>query len=574
MRGRRRLVAALVLLLTLSTACAGPQQHAVWEDGGRPQPSRTLTMAVKYEVPDLATKLPASSGPNTTRRLFNASLALIDDAGKPRPYLAQTLPELNTGSWQVFADGRMETTYQLRPGLTWHDGAPLTAEDFVFAFQVYREPDLGFIGRPENLMEAVLAPDPGTLVIQWRAAYPDAGSLELDGLVPLPKHLLEEGFADFGRTGAREAFLARPFWTVEYIGAGPYRLTHWEPGSRLEAEAFSGHILGRPKIERLVVKVIPDENTVLTMVLAGGQVDYTNYQTLKAEHLPVLKRDWEAASKGVVTPVKNSGTTLTPQQRPEYVGDRALLDVRVRRAIAHTLDRPSVNEGAFNGIGFPSESFVPDSEPVYQELERARMKFPLDPRRAEQLMNDAGFTRDDGGLFADAGGRRFRLDFLFTAGTQNEQTQAILADAWRRAGFDVYQAVLSEADTRDLSTRHTFKGLASRGGAPLPFWYTSRDIGAATTRWAGENRGGWSSPEYDALFAAYSSSLDRTERMRHWVQMMTTANDQALSYLLFFNIQIRTWVTGLSGPDIGVQGFGQLSTPTTPHWNIHEWDWT
>ena len=47
-------------------------------------------------------------------------------------------------------------------------------------------------------------------------------------------------------------------------------------------------------------------------------------------------------------------------------------------------------------------------------------------------MQEAGFSRDESGMFADASGRWFRLDFLFTAGTQNEQTQAILTDAWRR----------------------------------------------------------------------------------------------------------------------------------------------
>ncbi len=574
MRLRTRGVVAVALLLTLPVACAGPQRQTVADAEAPARQGRTLTMAVKYEVPDLAPKLPGSSGPNTTRRLFNAVLALIDDAGKARPYLAQALPELNTETWRIFPNGRMETTYRLRSGLTWQDGAPLTADDFVFAFHVYREPGLGFISRPENLMEAVLAPDPETLVIQWQSVYPEAGSLELQGLVPLPRHLLEEAFADYGRTGGREAFLARPFWTTEYVGAGPYRLTRWEPGAQLEGEAFSGHALGRPKIDRLVVKIIPDENTVLTVVLAGGQLDYTNFQTLKFEHLPVLRRDWEAIGKGVVAPVKNSGTTLTPQQRPEYVSDRALLDVRVRRAIAHTLDRQSVNEGVFAGIGFPSENFVPDTEPMYQELERVRMKFPPDQQRAEQLMREAGFTRDSGGLFADASGRRFRLDFLFTAGTQNEQTQAILTDSWRRAGFDVYPAVLSEAETRDPATRHTFKGLASRGGTPVPTNFISAEIGSPANRWGGDNRGGWSDPEYDRLFSIFSSSLENSERTRTWVQMMTMVNDQVLAYLLFFNIQIRTWVTGLNGPDIGVQGFGDLTPPTTPHWNIHEWYWT
>jgi peptide/nickel transport system substrate-binding protein len=529
-------------------------------------------MAVKDEVADLAPKIPGSSSPNTTKRLFNATLALVDGAGAAHPYLAEALPQLNTDAWRVLPDGRMETRYQLRDGLTWQDGAPLTAEDFAFAFPVYRDSTLGFLSHPEDLMEAVLAPDPRTVIVQWRAPFAGAGALELDGLVPLPRHLLEAPFAEYRQGGAREGFFGRPFWTVEYVGAGPYRLTQWEPGSHLLGEAFAGHVLGRPRIDRIVVRVFNDENTVLATVLAGDQLDYTNFQTLKFEHLPTVRREWEAAGKGVVMPIKNSGTSYNPQQRPDHVGDPALLDVRVRRAIAHTLDRQAVNDGVFDGIGFPSESFVPDSEPVYQELERARMKFPPDQQRAEQLMAEAGFTRDAGGLFADASGRRFRLDVLQSSGTQNERTLAILTDAWRRAGFDAQAAVLSQADQRNLSTRHTFPGLASRGGTPVPPQFIAAEVGSQANRWAGENRGGWSNPGYDRVYAAFTSSLDPNERTRHWVQMMTTVNDQVLAYLLFFNVQTRTWVTGLHGPDIGVQGFGLLATPTTVHWNIHEWE--
>jgi len=116
LESRKRYVLAIALVLTLSTACAEPQRQTTREAGAAVRPSRTLTMAVKYEVPDLAPKIPAISGPNTTRRLFNASLALIDDTGKARPYLAQTLPELNTGTWQVFADGRWRPPINSGPG--------------------------------------------------------------------------------------------------------------------------------------------------------------------------------------------------------------------------------------------------------------------------------------------------------------------------------------------------------------------------------------------------------------------------------------------------------------------------
>jgi len=570
----RKWIALVLAWVTVATvACTGPQGSA--PSGGADlvaRQSKTLRMATRDEVADLAPKIPGSSGPNVTKRLFNAFLSLIDSSGTPRPYLAQALPRLNTETWRVFPDGRMETTYRLRDGLTWQDGAPLTAEDFAFAFRVYREPGLGFMGHPESLMEAVLTPDPRTVVIQWRSLYADAGALGIADLVPLPRHLLEVPFAEYTQSGTREALLGRPFWTVEYIGAGPYRVTRWEPGVYLEGEAFDGHALGRAKIDRVILRPITDENAVLANVLAGDQLDYTNTTTLKFEHLPILKREWEAAGKGFVVSDSTSGaTTLNVQHRPEYLSEPALLDLRVRRAIAHTLDRPGINEGVFDGIGFMSENFVPDTEPMYQELERVRVKYPFDPQRAGQLMGEAGFARDAGGLFADSTGRRLRLDTIVSAGALAERWQAILADSWRRAGVDVYPSVLSQADSRDVSSRHTFKGLASSGGASEAR-FLAAEIGSAANRWAGENRGGWSSPEYERLFSSFNSSLDVNERMRYSAQMMTIVNDSVVAYPLFFSIQTRTWVSGLTGPDLGTRGVGLLASPTTVHWNIHEWE--
>ncbi len=567
----------LVLLTVLTIACAGPQGQAT--TGGADAPvhqNRTLTMAVRDEVANLAPKIPGSSGPNTTKRLFNAMLSLIDGGGAVRPYLAEALPRLNTDSWRVFPDGRMETTYRLRDGLTWQDGTPLTAEDFAFAFQVYREPALGFIGSPEDLMETVATPDPRTVVIQWKSLYADGGALGLSnnqaGLVPLPRHLLEAPFAEYAGSGSREAFFGRSFWTVDYIGAGPYRLTRWEPGSFLEGEAFGGHILGRPKIERVVLRIFNDENTVLASVLAGDQLDYTNQLALRFEHIPTLRREWEAAGKGIVTLYRTSAQTLIVQGRQEYISDPALADVRVRRAIVHTVDRQALNEGMFEGIGYPTESFLPESEPMYADLDRAMTKYPLDPRRAEQLMGEAGFTRDNGGLFADATGKRFRLDFLVSSGPENERAQAILSDSWRRAGFDINSAVLSQADARDFSTRHTFPGIAQRGGAPTESHFIAAEIGSAANRWAGENRGGWTFPEYERLFTSFNSTLDLNERRRSSVQMLTMLSELVPAFPLYFRIDLRTWVSSLTGPDIGTQGFGLASQPTTIHWNIHEWE--
>jgi hypothetical protein len=67
-----------------------------------------------------------------------------------------------------------------------------------------------------------------------------------------------------------EATASHPYWTREYIGAGPFKLARWEPGAFVETLAFDGHALGRPRIDRLTVRIIPDDNTMLTNVLAGN----------------------------------------------------------------------------------------------------------------------------------------------------------------------------------------------------------------------------------------------------------------------------------------------------------------
>src|SRR5213075_2573242 len=126
---------------------------------------------------NLAPKVIQTNGPLSTTRLFNATLSLIDDRGEPRPYLAETLPRLISDAWQVAPDGHMETTYRLRENLTWQDGMPLTADDFVFAFRGYKDPSLGvFLAAPQNAMDAVLAPDSRTIVVQWRALNAVGGS--------------------------------------------------------------------------------------------------------------------------------------------------------------------------------------------------------------------------------------------------------------------------------------------------------------------------------------------------------------------------------------------------------------
>src|SRR5439155_14973857 len=167
----RSTVLIIAVLTALMASCmpAQDQRPAPAAPGEPPSQSRTLVVAHRYEVASLSPKVLQSNGPLNTTRLFNAALTLVDDQGVSRAYLAEALPQLDSDNWRVYPDGRMETTYRLREHLTWQDGTPLTAADFAFAFRVYKEPGLGvFISTPQDAIDGVLAPDPRTVVVQWR----------------------------------------------------------------------------------------------------------------------------------------------------------------------------------------------------------------------------------------------------------------------------------------------------------------------------------------------------------------------------------------------------------------------
>lgn len=228
-----------VLVATVMTSCAPASPSG---QGGRVQPDqvaerqpRTLVMGTRYEAANLTSKNIGQPkvAVTTTTRLFNAELDIEDGQGVARPYLAEAVPQLNTESWRVFADGRMETTYRLRPNLTWHDGAALTADDFVFSWQVYSTPELGASRTsPLHMIEGVVAPDKRTLAIRWLQVYPDAGALRMD-FQALPRHILAEPFHRLDP----DAFLNLPYWTHGYVHAERVALDLWgDMGSAFEKE--------------------------------------------------------------------------------------------------------------------------------------------------------------------------------------------------------------------------------------------------------------------------------------------------------------------------------------------------
>ncbi len=559
----------LVLVALVATACAPGGTDRARQPGDRPDSAarseggRTLVLATRVEVTSL------SAAPFwqrrftflSTPRLFNGNLTLLGQHGEPLPYLAEALPALNTDSWRVLPDGRMETSYRLRPNLTWHDGTPLSAADFVFSWRLLIAPELGSAtSSPQGLMEEVTAPDPRTVMIRWRQLYPDAGTLG-DEFEPFPRHLLEQAF----ERETAEGFLALPHWTRDYVGVGPYRVDGWEPGTFIEGAAFAGHALGRPKIERIRLLFISDPNTVLANLLAGS-IHIAIESSIRYQQALVLQGEWGPRNAGSALLWPSIWRTIAVQLRPEYANPQSLVDVRVRRAIAHALDREAMNDAVVNGQGAVTDTIISPLMPYYPDVERAVTKHPYDLRRSEQLMNEVGYRKSSDGVFA-RGNERFVADLRVLAGAQQEVELPLLGSQLAAAGFETQQSVIppvqGQAGQYQATLPSFFAGGSASGERALTNFATAA-IPTADNRWTGRNYGAWSNAEYDRLIESFLSTLPRPERVQQIVQMAKILSDDLPAIPYYFSPDGVAFTANLTGPQVVVP-----DVATT--WNIHEW---
>ncbi len=129
-----------VVALVLLVGCGAPAatQKGPTPSESTPQTNRTVVFIARSEPTTMGRS--AGVGIETSPRFFNATLMMRDGAGTAQPELADKLPQLNTDSWHLLPDGRMETTYRLKPNVVWHGGEPFTAADLVFTWQVHRDP--------------------------------------------------------------------------------------------------------------------------------------------------------------------------------------------------------------------------------------------------------------------------------------------------------------------------------------------------------------------------------------------------------------------------------------------------
>lgn len=236
----------------------------------------------------------------------------------------------------------METTWRLRPGARWHDGAALTTDDLLFSLQVGRDREMtGFNSEAYASVDGVMATDASTLTLTWKEPFIDVNTVlggEYQGGV-LPRHLLEEAYLR-----DKTSFLDLPYWTSEFVGAGPYLVREWMPAIGLRLEAYADYVLGRPKIDHIEVKLITDANTLSANLLAGT-VDVV--QDIGSMDLALQLRDQWRTGRVIF----NFGSDLWVHLVTQFVDPRpaVISDVQFRRAMAHGINRQEMADTLIAG---------------------------------------------------------------------------------------------------------------------------------------------------------------------------------------------------------------------------------
>jgi len=322
-------------------------------------------------------------------------------------------------SWEVSDDG-LTWTIQLREGVKFHDGTPFNAE-----------------AAKHNLERASK---------RWPEYFGNITSIEVgDDYTVRVTH--REPFAPFDSTLAwpgasmiSPAAIDAEGNVTEPIGTGPFRRVEWITGEKLVIERNEDYWGGRPKLERVTLRVIPDPAT-RKMALEAGEIDMIiDTGGILPEHVPALRMNPEIE---VLT---------VPGAVPHYItfnmNRTPFDDVRVRRAVMHAIDPESIIRYALEGHGKVMTSITPHSEKAWRHPE------PLyqfnDSARAKELLQEAGWIDTDGDGIRERDGEDFEVTFPLSTAmvgrwpyrTIAEIVQAQLRDAGIRINIEEVEAGL------------------------------------------------------------------------------------------------------------------------------------
>ena len=587
-RGRRLIGQTWMLIAAMVVGCAAPALPPPAQTGGeRPAAAQAgSTMASQSTTPkrlvmalygDIVTLSDTArqSGPigtaTTMEGFLNAGVAIHNDQGVLIPELAEAVPTLESGAWKLNADGSMQTTYKLKPGVTWHDGAPFTSDDLLFTTTLEGDREVPRASRNAAYaaISSVDAPDPQTFLINWKQPYIDADlmfTLRSGYAQPIPKHILEKPYLD-----DKQNVMQHPHWTTSFVGLGPYRMKDFVQGSHVVLSANPNYVRGKPKIDEVELRIVSDANTAMSNLLSGTAQMLIGSNTLTVDEGLELGNQWPNSAIEW-----RSGANQWLVIFPQFVNTNPaiLQNVQFRRALVHAIDRQSMVDTLQHGKGEVMHTFLAPSQPDYREIEARVPKYNYDPNRAQQIIQELGYAKRADGLYYDASGQKLSVE-LRTTNRVGAQLNGLttVSDFWQRAGVGVDQVIIPIQRQTDAQYRATFPSFEMLGPFPndvqlIPSLVSSAARLPENNFVSLNNYPRYMNLELDGLVDRYLVTTPMPERLQVLGQIVNhVAENVAWMPIMSLSAPYpySKRIQGVAIPQ-GVNG--------RPTWNIHSWDLT
>lgn len=471
--------------------------------------------------------------------LIFSGLVLTNEKGEWVPDLAVEVPSVQNGG--VSRDGRT-VTYKLRQGVSWQDGQPFTAEDVVFTWKTIMNRKTNVVSREGyDQIESMDTPDKYTVIIRFNEYY--APFLHLFSTI-LPKHILgnEE---DIGKS----AFNRSP------IGTGPFKLKEWRVAEGIILEANTDYFRGKPNLDGITYKIIPD-TTILLAQLKAGTVDIAN-------NLPFVQLEQVKAIDLVQT-------IITPNMVWEHLDfnldNEIFRDVRVRKAVALAIDRQALVNSTLKNVASPAAG---DQSPLSWAYNPTLSSPPRDINMAKELLTQAGFTQGADGIFAKDG-RKLAFSLATTSGNRIREIVAqAIAQQLKEAGIEVEVKFIDSTEffNEILKKRHFETAMYAFTGGVDPdngnLW-NSKKIPYRGNNYEGQNYAGWQNPEIDALTVQGVHSVDIEKRKEVYFRIQEIIEEEYPVIPLYFRANIDAIKNS-------VTNYKPNPTPAGNLWNAWQW---
>jgi peptide/nickel transport system substrate-binding protein len=489
---------------------------------GAPPGNAQLTIGITQEFENLNPIIMSMLATTYLYRMVNRTMVVLDENTEWVPQLATEIPTLENGlARRVHVDGedKLEADWQIREAATWGDGTPVTCHDLKFSWEVAQSEHVGVrsVEVYRQVEEIRIDPNnPKHCTFLYQQAKWDFNRIFLFFL--LPEHLERPVFERYGDQpqGYEQHSLYTRDPTNPGLYHGPYRITEIQLGSHVVLER-NPTFYGEPaNIERIISVLIPNTGT-LEANLRSGNIDMVSILGMSFDQALAFSDRVDA--EGLPFDV-NFQPSLVYEHIDLNLDNPFLEDVNVRRALVYAIDREGLTDALFQSKQPPALHNIAPLDPWYTEDAEKLMVYRHSRRKANRLLDEAGWEMRADGYRYNANGERFRMRLMTTAGNQvREIVQVYLQDQWRGIGLDVrIQNEPARVFFGQTTRRRAFDGgamyawISSPENSPRATLHSS-EIPTEENSWSGQNQPGWVNHQVDALIEALEIEFDGERRL-------------------------------------------------------------